>query len=142
MSGGTLSLDELLSPQLLASVQDIPEIVPTPIAGSETPPTEVGVGVQAPPAVTAAATPPAMATLQDDELQAFVEDQRNKNTKKKTKSDLGKWYRWCQSVGENRRLDEFPHEDLDRLLGHFFMKVRKDDGTSYEPESYILSQKH
>ena len=58
MSGGTLSLDELLSPQLLVSVQDIPEIVPTPIAGSKTPPTEVGVGVQAPPAVTAAATPP------------------------------------------------------------------------------------
>ena len=66
-----------------------------------------------------------MATLQDDELQAFVEDQRNKNTKKKTKSDLGKWYRWCQSVGENRKLDELPHEDLDRLLGHFFMKVCK-----------------
>jgi len=80
-----------------------------------------------------------MATLQDDELQAFVEDQRNENTK--TKGDLGKWYRWCQLVGQNRRLDELPHEDLDCLLGHF-MKIRKDDGTLYEPESYILSQKH
>ena len=93
MSGGTLSLDELLSPQLLASVQDIPEIVPTPIAGSETPPTEVGVGVQAPPVVTYHSSyAPPMATLQDDELQALVEEQRNKSTKKKTKSDLGKWY--------------------------------------------------
>ena len=99
----------------------------------------MGVGVQAPPAVTAAATPPAMATLQDDELQAFVEDQCNENTKK-TKSDLGKWYRWCQSVGENRRLDELPHEDLDRLLGHFFMKVRKNDGTLYEPDSLPFTE--
>jgi len=86
--GGTLSLDELLSPQLLASVQDIPEIVPTLIAGSETPHTEVGVGYKPLLRLPQQLRPP----LQDDELQALVEEQRNKNTKKKTKSDPGKWY--------------------------------------------------
>ena len=53
----------------------------------------MGVGVQAPPVVTYHSSyAPPMATLQDDELQALVEEQRNKSTKKKTKSDLGKWY--------------------------------------------------
>lgn len=144
MSGSTLSLEDLLCPKLLAFIQDSGTDVPRPTASSAPPTTQVGVDLQAtaqaqpaatPSSGSSSSTPTAVATLNDVELQEFVEDQRNKNTKKKTKSDLSKWYTWCKSVGEERKLEELPHEDLDRLLGHFFMKVRKEDGSLYEPDT-------
>ncbi len=78
-------------------------------------------------------TAPPSLTLDDAELEDFVDAQRNENTKRKTKSDLGKWYRWCESVGETRNIGEIPRADLDRLLGHFYCKVRRENGELYEP---------
>ncbi len=106
--------------------------------------TNVGMGVRAPPKVVDVQVdiPPAIATstLDDLELQKFVEGQRNQNTKKKTKGDVSKWYRWCQTVGENRKIEYLPHDELDRLLGHFFVKIRKVNGTEYEPDSLTSFQ--
>jgi len=84
--------------------------------------------------------PPSL-TLDDAELELFVDAQRNQNTKRKTKSDLGKWYRWCESTGEKRPIGEIPLGELDRLLGHFYCKVRKENGELLEPDTLTSIQR-
>lgn len=64
-----------------------------------------------------------------------MDEQANKNTKRKTTHDITKWYKWCEEHGEERKLDELPLDELDRLLGHFFVTVRKKDGSLYEPDT-------
>ncbi len=66
---------------------------------------------------------------------------KNCNTKKKTISDLRKWYGWCESVGECRKIGKIPPTELDRLLGHFFCKVRKSDDSLYEPDTLTSFQR-
>ena len=56
----------------------------------------------------------------DDELQNFLEQQKNCNTQKKTLSDLKTWYRWCKGIKESRKIEDIPPKELDRLLGHFY----------------------
>ncbi len=79
--------------------------------------------------------------LDDEELEMFVDQQKNCNTKKKTISDLRKWYGWCESVGECRKIGKIPPTELDRLLGHFFCKVRKSDDSLYEPDTLTSFQR-
>ena len=55
--------------------------------------------------------------------------------KKKTKSDINKWYKWCGEHGEKRNLEELLPTELDHLLGHLFVSVRKAEGTVYEPDT-------
>ena len=72
--------------------------------------------------------------LDDEALLRFVDDNKAKNTVKKTKSDMNLWYRWCTSVGEKRKIEEIEDlSEVNRLLSHFFMNVKKQDGTEYEP---------
>ena len=52
-------------------------------------------------------------SLNDHQLKSFI--QKNKALKKTT-SDLSVWYRWCESVGEHRKLKDLSSEDLNRLL--------------------------
>ena len=80
-------------------------------------------------------------TLKDEDIQKFVDKEKNKNTKRKTDSDLRKWYHWCEEHGENRQLADIPPPELDRLLGHFFITVRKKDGTLYEPDTLTSFQR-
>ncbi len=79
--------------------------------------------------------------LDDEELEMFVDQQKNCNTKKKTISNLRKWYGWCESVGECRKIGKIPSTELDRLLGHFFSKVRKSDDSLYEPDTLTSFQR-
>jgi len=56
--------------------------------------------------------------LDDSEISSFIEKNRNVNTTKKTKTDL-------KSVKETRATEEIPAEELNNLLCHLFVKVRK-----------------
>ena len=47
-------------------------------------------------------------------------------------SDIKKWYQWYADHNEQRELD-------DLLLGHFYVTVRKADGTIYEPDTLFIS---
>ena len=76
-----------------------------------------------------------MLQLDDEAVELFVDQQKNKNTKRKTESDLKTWYTWCAKHGETRELEDIPPTELDRLLGHFFVTVRKKDGSLYEPDT-------
>jgi len=57
--------------------------------------------------------------LNDDDNETFIEQNRNKNTKKKTASDLNVFYKWAKTVEETRQLDEIQPQELDKLLAHF-----------------------
>ena len=79
--------------------------------------------------------------LDDEAVEKFVEEQKNKNTKRKTDSDLRTWYTWCEKHGEIRKLKDVPPAELDRLFGHFFVSVRKKDG-SLSRYAVIFSAQH
>ena len=64
-----------------------------------------------------------------------MNNKRKKNTKRKTDSDIRKWYQWCEEHGETRQLKDIPQAELDRLLAHFFISARRKDGTLYEPDT-------
>ena len=85
--------------------------------------------------------PTATATLNDEDVDKFIEQHENINTKRKTESDLRKWYQWCEKHGEKRDLQNIPPTELDRLLGHFFISVRKSDGSKYEPDTLTSLQR-
>ena len=64
--------------------------------------------------------------LDDEVLASFVEENKAKNTVNKTKSDLNMWYRWCEVVGETRKVENITDKtELNRLLSHFYMTVKR-----------------
>ena len=60
---------------------------------------------------------------------------------KKEKTDLNVWKRWCESVKETRAIEEIPVEELNSLLCHFFVKVRKLNGEDFEPGTLTSFQR-
>ena len=79
--------------------------------------------------------------LDDSEISLFIEENRNENTTRKTKTDLNVWKRWCESVKETRAIEEIPAEELNSLLCHFFVKVRKLNGEDFEPGTLTSFQR-
>jgi hypothetical protein len=79
--------------------------------------------------------------LNDEDIEKFVDQQKNTNTKRKTESDLRKWCQWSEEHGETRELKDIPPVELDRLLSHFFVTVRKNDGSLYEPDTLSSFQR-
>ena len=74
-------------------------------------------------------------SLDDSRISSFIAENKPKNTCQKTNSDLNTWKRWNKSVGENRPIESLSNEELDTLLCHFFINVRKINGDEYEPGS-------
>ena len=72
--------------------------------------------------------------LNDNE---FVESHKSKNTVKKKV-----WYHWCESVQEKQRVEDISPHELNRLMSHFFISVKKQDGTEYEPNSLTGFQRN
>ena len=60
--------------------------------------------------------------LDDGEISSFIEEDSNSNTTKMTKTDLNVWTRWCNSINERRQMEDFPREELNSLLAHFFIE--------------------
>ena len=69
--------------------------------------------------------------LNESEISSFIEENRNSNTTKKTKTDLNVWTRWCNSLNERRPMEDIPPEELNSLLAQFFIKVRKLNGDEF-----------
>ena len=55
-------------------------------------------------------------TLNEQDVQQFVEQNRNKNTVNKTSSSLNVFCKWAKSINENKNIDEIPASDLDNIL--------------------------
>ena len=62
-------------------------------------------------------------------------EKRNKITTKKTQSDLNIFYRWAKTVNETRTLENISEQELDKLLAHFVLNARKQNGDEYEPDT-------
>ena len=73
------------------------------------------------------------ASKDEVEIEKFLQAQKSKNTQYKTKSDLNAWKKFCESMKETRAIENIPANELDLLLSKFFISVRKQDGTEYEP---------
>ena len=71
----------------------------------------------------------------------LLTSKKNKNNKRKTESDLKTWYSWCAKHGETRELNDIPPTELDRLLGHFFVTVRRKGGSLYKPDTLSSFQR-
>ena len=71
----------------------------------------------------------------DAETDAFLKENKNKNTGQKTKSDMKIVSDFFRSVGELRDLAIILSSELDSLLARFFLGVRKRDFSEYEPDT-------
>ena len=65
--------------------------------------------------------------LNDVDIDNFFTENRNKNSTKKTQSDLNVFY-------ETRTLENTSEQELDKLLAHLVLNARKQNGNEYEPE--------
>ena len=80
-------------------------------------------------------SPAEEATSKDEvEIDKFLHEQKSKNTQYKTKSDLNAWRKkFCESLKESRAIENRPTNEIDLLLSKFFISVREQNGTEYEP---------
>ena len=59
----------------------------------------------------------------------------NKNTKRKTETDMRIFSAYLVSLKEMRKAEDIPPQELDPYLSMFFSVVKKHDGHEYEPAS-------
>ena len=76
--------------------------------------------------------------LDDTHIEAFLEQGKNKNTKRKTSAVLVILNRWRENVSHANVLE--PLKDLNlfnlnKILRSFFVLIKKKDGDDYEPWS-------
>ncbi|VDI24802.1 Hypothetical predicted protein [Mytilus galloprovincialis] len=74
-------------------------------------------------------------TIPEDSIDTFVLDQENKNTARKTQSDIQSLQQFLVTKLETREIYLIPPHELNQILCQFLISVRKDDGNQYEPAS-------
>ena len=78
----------------------------------------------------------------EDEINRFIADMRNNNTKRKTMCDARLLHSWMEAnLGDKRNAEFISPAELDSVLARFFLSIRKPDWTEHEPES-IKSNKY
>ena len=71
-----------------------------------------------------------------DEINEFIDNQRNKNTRRKTIADVGLLQSFIKEEGGSETDIQFlPRHELNEILAKFIISVRKVDGAEYEPSS-------
>ena len=73
--------------------------------------------------------------LNDEDVDIFITENRNKNTTKKTESDLNVFYSWAKIVNETSTLENISEQELDKLLAHFDLNIGNQNGEEYEPDT-------
>ena len=71
----------------------------------------------------------------DNEYEIDELATENKNTKRKTETDMRIFSAYLISLKESRKAEEIPPQELDPYLSMFFSVVKKHDGHEYEPAS-------
>ena len=66
-------------------------------------------------------------------VQKYILTQRSQNTVKKTEYYVHVWKRFFLEVGEARKIEEIPADELNILICQFLLEIKKKDGGSYEP---------
>ena len=73
------------------------------------------------------------AMLDDQQVDSFIDQQRNRNTLRKTKCHVELFTSYLVSRGELRDPSEIPAPELDDFMAAFFISVRQVGGKEYEP---------
>ncbi|KAJ8313212.1 hypothetical protein KUTeg_009236 [Tegillarca granosa] len=68
-----------------------------------------------------------------EDVEQFIAQHENENTKRKTQSHLKLLYAFMKSQNEFKEIHEIEPSALDSLLVHFFVSVRQSGGSEYEP---------
>ena len=68
-------------------------------------------------------------------VEQLKENAKNKNTLKTTQTWLNVWQTWATERKVNPKIEQYEHEQLDKMLQIFYTEVRTKDGFEYEPES-------
>ena len=71
----------------------------------------------------------------DEEKKNFVDDNKNKNTVKKTNQHHRLLKKYLAFVGDTREVEVIPPNELNCILESFFVCVKKDNGDNYEPST-------
>ena len=72
----------------------------------------------------------------DNEIDQFISNQRNKNTIRKTESDVKLIKQFIfDTTGNNLELESIPPKELNEFLSNFIVSVRKVDGGEFEPST-------
>ena len=62
------------------------------------------------------------------EVEEFIDNEENSNTRKKTKNDMALLSSFIAKKKENRQVEEVPPQELDIFLSRFLLSVRKKNG--------------
>ncbi|KAK7091244.1 uncharacterized protein KIAA1958-like [Littorina saxatilis] len=75
--------------------------------------------------------------IEDNDVEAFIENSANQNTQKKTKSNMTILFSFISSTmpDEEHKIEHFSPEKLNAILSKFFITITKENGESYEPGS-------
>ena len=68
-------------------------------------------------------------------VKDFIDQQKKKSTVNCTKRDLNIVYKWLVSKNELRSIETIHATELDAYLAEFYVNVKKDNGSEYEPGS-------
>jgi hypothetical protein len=71
--------------------------------------------------------------LTEAEVQIFLDEQENKNTRIKTENDVKLLATYLNSVGEMRNMELIPPSKLNDHIGNFFLAIQRKNGTEFEP---------
>ncbi|XP_077869027.1 uncharacterized protein KIAA1958-like [Saccoglossus kowalevskii] len=85
---------------------------------------------------------PVMKIIDLEAVGDFIKSQRKASTVRTTERDVAKVRSYIQSrYVDHRKLSEIPPKTLNEYLATFFVNLKKQDGTDYEPGS-VSAIKH
>ena len=76
---------------------------------------------------------PTQENVSQKNILEFIESQEKQNTKLITERDIKRLKNWLQEKGARREIQNIPVDRLNWLLAEFYIAVRKNDGSDYEP---------
>ena len=76
----------------------------------------------------------------NETLLETLEEAENKNTKRSTTTWMRVWSSWAKSRNINVNMETISPAALDEILQKYYLEVRKQDGTDYEPDSLKVMQ--
>ena len=73
-------------------------------------------------------------------VQETLKEAENKNTKRSTTTCMRVWSSWAKSRNININMETISPAALDEILQKYYLEVRKQDGSEYEPDSLQVMQ--
>ena len=71
-------------------------------------------------------------TFDITEVEEFIDNEENSNTRRKTKNNIALLSSFMAKEKENRQFEEILPQELDNYLSRFLLSVRKKNGEEYE----------